>query len=40
MDSLYLDSVRWVQTLFTDTHAEKHKKWKKKNNQDKKNPLI
>lgn len=30
MDSLYLDSVRWVQTLFTDTHAEKHKKWKKK----------
>lgn len=39
MDSLYLDSVRWVQTLFTDTHAKNIKNGKK-NNQDKKNPLI
>lgn len=43
MDSLYMDSVRWVQTLFADTHANEIKKKGKKitkSNQDKKNPLI
>lgn len=36
----YVDNVRWVQTLVTDTHAKQIEKGKKKNNQSKKATLI